>query len=98
MIVPEAPAQVHSDGAVGGTSPEGLSAESGGGPQTLFQTLESLARGHQGHRQCLSQSDGRVGVPTRQGPHLSGVPPTGYVGMVSDTVLAFLLVDILRKC
>ena len=86
MIVPEAPAQVHSDGAVGGTSPEGLSAESGGGPQTLFQTLESLARGHQGHRQCLSQSDGRVGVPTRQGPHLSGVPPTGYVGMVSDTV------------
>lgn len=89
---------MHSDGAVGGTSPEGLSAGGGGGPQTLLQTLESPARGHQGLRQCLSQSDGRVGVPTRQGPHLSAVPPTGYVGTVSDTVLAFPLVDILRKC
>lgn len=86
MIVPEAPVQVHSDGAVGGTSPEGLSAGGGGGPQTLLQAPESLARGHQGHRQCLPRSDGGVGVPTSRGPHLSAVPPTGCVGAVSDSL------------
>lgn len=81
----------------------------GGGPRTLSQTLDSPARGHQGNVQCVCLSlmveSGRSPV---RAAHLSECSPVevltcqqfrplGTWGRYSDTVLACLLVVILRK-
>lgn len=86
MIVPEASAQVYSDGAMGGNSPEGLSA---GGRERPSDSVADPGESGQGTSRpqaaCLSQSDGQVGMPICQSAQLLAVLPTRCVGTVSDT-------------